>query len=344
MSEPADGPGESPYDFAPIPPDVARLNYSEAFRLDKSFMGLDQATANRELKWVAEAFLAQLDSVNALLAFPVRMMLAADAWRIAQDIAARKVLGTTKPAPAEFQLKADEIRAEAEVQLRHVTTAQSNPKVWESVWEAQKSQLEYCSVFFYPNGLRGGRAILSSAILTFWTAYESLATDLWVQAVDLRPTRLAASVLAAGGGNGQADANLGKSFPSAVLQKHKFDLRGVMGRVLRETKKVNLDSLKGLDEAYRAAFGNEISSALKGASRDQLGWLEAVRNVLAHRGGRADDRFLERVKRHPVYKDLKDGDEVPIDGRTVSEFGTAVVRSATSLHRYVDKWLTDNPE
>ena len=75
--------------------------------------------------------------------------------------------------------------------------------------------------------------MLAAMITSAYSAFETLAADLWVAIVDMH-FELAANALD------------DKQLPANVVAGYGGDISKVGGRVLRDTKKVTFDSLNGI--------------------------------------------------------------------------------------------------
>jgi len=117
-------------------------------------------------------------------------------------------------------------------------------------------------------------AVLAAMITSAYSAFETLAADLWVKTVDMH-FELAANALG------------DKQLPGNLVAGYGGDISNVGGRVLRDTKKVTFDSLSGIQDAYKQAFKGAINTAFG----PQLRHTEKVRHLIAHRAGLIDDKF-----------------------------------------------------
>jgi hypothetical protein len=76
------------------------------------------------------------------------------------------------------------------------------------------------------------------------------------------------------------------------------------------------------------------------ADYQQMGFLEAIRNVIAHNAALADKTFLSRVKRHPQLGALAEGARLPVDGEMINRHRSVVIRFSTGALKMVDTFLT----
>lgn len=211
----------------------------------------------------------------------------------------------------------------------------------------------------------GFDSIFSSMIVGAWTAFETLATDLWVTAVNLRPMSLGVNALRAPRGD-TADNNGTEMEVSEndkyhpmnldILQEYNFNLSSSLGTMIHSKQKFNFNKLRGIRNAYLQAFCYYAKSSRKAALPEvkawfagedykELGTLEAIRHVLVHRAGKVDRAFLDRVKaireegRDSPLSTLQLNDKIPLDGHLVNQYISVAVRRGAILVQGVDKWL-----
>jgi hypothetical protein len=172
------------------------------------------------------------------------------------------------------------------------------------------------------------RSLLRLSISAFWTAFECLTKDAWIYLVNSRPKDVVSRVLHAVVSEGEPDGISEKQISLRLLAKYEFDLRGSLGSVLVE--KFDFTSVAGIRKAYAALFGKpaELEEIF---TNESLTRLEAVRHVIVHRAGIADDEYIKRL-RIPLSK----GEMVPIDAETTEKFGNVVIGSGCALLRFVD--------
>jgi hypothetical protein len=95
-----------------------------------------------------------------------------------------------------------------------------------------------------------------------------------------------------------------------------------MRDLLLAAQRVKFSSLEGIREAYSLAFSDEIKKARPGKIDEVLAdhGLEAtafVRNLLVHKGGVVDTRFLEESEGVPIVPRLALGDKLLLDSDLV---------------------------
>jgi hypothetical protein len=211
----------------------------------------------------------------------------------------------------------------------------------------------------------GLEAILRGALIGTWTAFESFAVDLWVTCVNLRPRSLARNVIELKStAKERSGTNSGESFVEVKMNQPRigldelarfgFNVSNKMGQLLKDERRVSLESLSGISTAYRDAF-RQMENKKKPPSPKletffssvygDLKCLEALRNLLAHRGGIVDEKFLDEVKpyseflhSHPRNRPLI------VDGPLVKKYLFAVGKATVDLLNLVCEWLDKHKE
>lgn len=208
----------------------------------------------------------------------------------------------------------------------------------------------------------GLQNILLSGLLNAWTSFESSAVDLWLKAVDLRPKTLAYHVVmlqSTGRKRGEhGDSELKMKEPRIgfkELADAGFNLAGKMGRLLKQEKRVSLESLTGIRTAYYDAFRQmenkskptnpKLLAFFDGEIFGKLKCLEAIRNLIAHRGGIVDQKFIDEVEPYsPSLYALPLEKALPVDGPLLSQSLSTVIEASVFLWEFVAEWLDKNPE
>ncbi len=201
-------------------------------------------------------------------------------------------------------------------------------------------------------------------VVAAWTAYEVLATDVWVTAVNSRPKSLGRLAWLASQQKGNRPASDGysisesadKHFDINLMNEYGYNLSSSMGIMMKRKRHFGFNGLNDISEAYKGAFRIESADGRKsgsipevarwfsGQDYEQLCVLEAIRHVTVHRGGRADATFLKRMEKHKLFGGLDENTLVPINGEIVHDCFRGAVHSAIALINGVDEWLSKNPE
>jgi len=174
-------------------------------------------------------------------------------------------------------------------------------------------------------------ALQQNAATALWSAFEALASDLWIQAVNSRPDLFAKRVMQQFSESLQRHGLSSRSIPLGVAAKYSFDLRHHIGDIIADV--IDFTSLDVVRKAYKSAFGiDEEGQRLLEA--DRLRKLVLIRNLVVHRGGVVDVAFKERTGCPD-----KVGDELTIDEDSASQFVDAVKAAGLYILKLVDSCL-----
>jgi hypothetical protein len=147
--------------------------------------------------------------------------------------------------------------------------------------------------------------IMASMVIGAWTAFETLAGDLWENALNTSPKLGIRALDAEPSPNDDEATTQAKrkrkiTFPARLLYKYHFSIKHRMGTILRE--KWKFTRRKEADEAYTKVFGETP------IFRDQnLRWLSALRNVLVGSGG----ELCWSNPRARLFDDMRPESDVP---------------------------------
>ena len=86
------------------------------------------------------------------------------------------------------------------------------------------------------------------------------------------------------------------------------------GTFLRALERVSFGKLHEIRKFYQLAFGKDVIRLFDSIDDGYIEALAAFRNVIIHCGSKADEKFVEQVKRFPELRHIKIGDEVILDG------------------------------
>jgi hypothetical protein len=208
---------------------------------------------------------------------------------------------------------------------------------------------------------RLGHSSLYAAVLIWgWTAFETMAADLWEAAVNAhvgglsrligKPRNRIAKLAGMEPRRGRPDPSAqDTSGQDADRTGMKVDLNVIhevtkgrlntleshMGTILRD--EFSFISLDGIRKAYSSAFhehSTSVDAALAGKSLDRL---SAVRNVLVHSAGKADEEYNGKRDRLGLPEG-PDG-SIPLDGGFVGQVVMPAVANSVDLIVAVDHWL-----
>jgi hypothetical protein len=195
---------------------------------------------------------------------------------------------------------------------------------------------------------RGCDTIFFAMTIGAWTAFETLAGDLWEQCLNARP-RLGFVALDAepaptdDEATKEAKRTRRFSIPVNLLRKWNYNVRNRMGSLTR-SKWTFTRRAEALD-AYVKAFGKAEQHRFNAIFESNgLKWLAATRHCLVHRGGIADSDFRKQVTGHKTLGAIKERAPIVLSGDLVKEFVEEVVVQSADLIAFVDGWLTNNKQ
>jgi hypothetical protein len=299
------------------------LQYGMASQIDLNFRTLAAETENVEYRKVAVAFSENLERIISLHSLPVDLIHWAEI--MAQStIMARANAGV----PINSNASDPQLASQSQAIFQQIFTevfrggleAGAN-SVWARGGGILK-QLIKAEITDEKDYVIGGiSALFASIIILGYAALETLASDLWVIAVNQKP-ELAANY---------TEKNPDKQITLDVLKKYNFDLSGVMGHVLKDANRVNFKSLDNIRKAYKDAFKAQLDAAF--VPYDDIRHAEKTRHLLAHRGGLIDAKFKEEMAGFEGYGDLEIGKHLLLTGTLVQKHLSTMVQCGIALFR-----------
>jgi hypothetical protein len=326
--------------------------FEKAANFTNSYLGIADALKTESLRPVAEAFERNLNRMRTMAMLPGRLALGASigggavSLMVQAAVAGKNIIQRIMQSPTpetgaqigeEISLVFRQKIAEWDSQIGAITIDGKTKEesitqikdVFERMHPGVASAIAKLNIDVIREALH---ALLFAQVTGSWTAFETLASDLWIATVNERPRNLVSKM------RPKNKDEESKWVSLNVLCRYDFDLTGRMGSVLAESKKVSFKMLEDIRKAYRAIFSENSSINVAIAGVD-LECLHAVRNVIVHRGGFADAMFCERVTRIPYWGGFNVGDELVLDGETVANLTNAAVNGGLGLLREVDEWL-----
>ena len=197
-------------------------------------------------------------------------------------------------------------------------------------------------------------AAFCSQLTSAWTAWETLATDLWEAAINYHPATLAKlsgkreRISKLAGSKSRDDTEEGRELSARefeprladfeTITQGTFNASALMGTLLK--KECKFQTLAGIRRAYSAAFSNDWGSIDAALSNRSLDKLNLVRNLILHKAGVMDAKFAEQSATIPDWKIEKQmNDPIPLDGKIVQELINPVFQLGIDLIYAVDKWV-----
>lgn len=294
---------------------------------------------NACLASVATSFQENIRRVENLLEVPFRVALETSLYANALCHAHAKVFGTLSPKPDQYAAKGKDVAALMQVLWVGARTQANQSRQVRSkegrafTDEERQHGAGYLKILAQdsPPMTEGVDAVFSAAILGQWTAIETMCGDLWEAAVNWHPKGLsnlshqAKRIIKKASTRTEKELNKkkSKSQVSATVRlgslerysRGTFDLSQSMGTLLRA--KLHFTSLSSIRQAYGRTFPptDPIDEALASNALDAL---SVTRNVIVHRGGRADDEYVANAKAIPLAPRVAKGEQIPIHGEWIA--------------------------
>jgi len=165
-------------------------------------------------------------------------------------------------------------------------------------------------------------------ILSLWTTFEVLASDLWIEAVNEFPSKL-----------GMAAFKKRKERMSGIIVKSflesgfRLDMSGDFGNAVAVC--YDFSGVADIAHNYRTVFGKvgkSIHNELK--NNKELILLQALRNIIIHNGG-----IIDKVYSGLTGNDSILGSNITVKGKDVMEYGKVVLEAGIGLMKFVDEWV-----
>jgi hypothetical protein len=191
-------------------------------------------------------------------------------------------------------------------------------------------------------------ALLSSLIINSYTTFETFAEDLWEIALNIHPEQLSSLKGKSKRTGGKEDRSSSggpkldeqeKSIQLRLLQKYRYNLRNVMGTILKA--KQRFDRFEGIREAYEAAFDTDREEIDQVFKHEGLRELSVLRNNLIHSAGIVEQELLDSHKSSRIKKEytLIVDSPLPIDAPLAATAMHSTMECCIALARAVDNWL-----
>lgn len=299
---------------------------------------------------ISTAFFQNLKRIESLGALPIYLVGAAALSQACDHLACANLKishGDTRyvHGHADFDAALDKARQQERKRLmkEHYDNAHEG-KAPEPFSVAEMNLSLMLSGTNHPIAM-GADAILSGMVIGGWTAFETLATDLWKEALNLHPKTLSQlngkwrSKTAASAEIYEDDESPAsdKKISLGDLYQNDYDLSKCMGTVLR--RHYRWSTLSTIREAYGEAFSkdfDDIKSAIEHPSIDALG---AARNVLVHKAGIVDKEFKKQSKDWPQFAHLAENQPLELNGAIVRDLLEGSLGNTISLLKSIDTWL-----
>ena len=174
--------------------EIRRLKFDEAGRFDVSFQHVASDVTNDKIKEAARAYSENMQRVLSLLELPLNLVSLAARWKTIRDQQYAAYRGTTTSNPNvytgldEEQVKeARRQEKEAEERAKYPNDVDFGSDAMNEILQIVPRQIPETDT---RKMLQGCEAVLSAMIIGTWTAFETMAGDLWEVAINECPKHL----------------------------------------------------------------------------------------------------------------------------------------------------------
>jgi hypothetical protein len=325
---------------------LADLKYGEALKFDPAPLlgGLVDSIGTDRLKPIAGSFVRNIDNIINLLFSPVFLVFWARNFARCEVEAMLKLTGRPTFSDAistETLKRLSEQHHELMASWYHASSTNFMPD-----HEIQRS-IDCIDILLGEGRERlnaGFEAMLFSAIIGCWTAFETMAGDMWEEAINENPATMLLSLAKIETKHGQEVQKVQLSLGVEEFKRAGYSLQGKIGTLLRHDPRyaIQLDKYDRISEAYKRAFNCSFSSLDSNVDRSLFA-LAQIRNAIVHNAGLADKPFLDKMVEIasplPQFVGLQLGDRVPIDGELVKTLVVGSIDASVKLIADVDSWL-----
>jgi hypothetical protein len=318
----------------------------DSLYIDPSYRKLVDDIQTDNLKSVVAAFIQNINQLAALSKMPVKLFY----W--GSVIGQNFVVAYQDVTKKKFVFPPDSKTLEENISL-----IVERERIWTSkmveqlkVDEERQTKVEKDSyqelLFLLPLDVPladSTKAILFAVVIGAWTAFETLASDAWIGAYDALPREAKRQC-----GDQLRIQNRMKPNPdgqtSGKKKAEKFqDNTGLSGEELVSEKEIWFSKLEWTRHHYCRLFSEklrfcETDSIDRVLADIRLDGVNLVRNLLIHKFGIADDKYVRDSKLYPLAPQLELGASLALDGVSASEFVSVVTELGTKLAKAVDAW------
>jgi hypothetical protein len=270
---------------SPMSVHEGKYNYDLAGQFSRDYRVIDQSLTVPEFKKVASTFITSMDRIIFLFELPIQLIFwSGHLVRIAMTVRHRRGLD---PNDSKEDMQADFVE-QSQALYREL-----EPPL-ERVFRTGKDILTAMIDGEEPVGpaSEGVEAAFAAMTTSAYAALETLAADLWIEAVNQHPN-LARNWF---------EKNPDRQVPGSVLAGYGFNASNSMGTILHETRRVTFESWGDVRRAHYHAFKGELESAFE--PWQPIYRAEKTRHLFAHRGGLVDRKFRDEMKDFPEYGSL----------------------------------------
>jgi hypothetical protein len=278
------------------------LKFSEAANVSGSYRELSVTT--EMLKPVAAAFVANVDRALALIEFAPHALGILDEVHLKLAAARNGTVPLSEPTIAQWR-------------ETNLLSGYQTLELW-------------CAAGSWPDIHIGMQTLLEAEIAAVWTAFETLSGDLWEESLNSHPRGLSDL-------KGKERPSKIKSAGQSAKTISETAIDDGMGSRLRSH--FHFSGLGGIRTAYQCAFHERCGAINQALNNSALDVLSAVRNLLVHKVGICDDKYLALSNSINTLPKLEIGQQLKLDGGSAARFTGPAIACATDLLLAVDKWI-----
>jgi hypothetical protein len=299
-----------------------------------------EAVRSEALKECAAAFVVNMRRLAAFAFMPAQIAFMVRRDQVCYDNAIFKITGKSEIKIEEFMKDPPPgVRDEAGRQLGQFIARLSDQEIRSLTVNLGIKYVEgLINVHQLAPMQESIDALFASIVLGSWTAFETFASDLWAVGVDKGPKEIAGALFT---------TKLPKSeevLTTEKLRSLENDVRVSPGSFLKETGQVSFQKLELIRRYYVLAFGDEFKTLFDDVDGGYICALSAVRNVLTHRAGLADKRFVEQAGgRFSEFNAVKSGETILLDGELVQKLKLAAANVGAEMIVRIDNLLSPLP-
>lgn len=286
------------------------------------------------LRPVALAFLTNLTRTSRFALMPAHLALLAQRSQLWTDYIDQKLGRSIDPESKEYSPAISQEEIELAGPLIERAQSLSDAEARELIDNLGIKYIEY-SLRIDRDMQESMAAVLSMIILASWTAFESVASDLWVAAVDQGPKDIRNRVMLS-----KNWLTPDEQITPERIHEIEYDAGRQIGSFLREVGKVSFQKLEYIRRFYSAAFGKEVNQLFEKIEGGYIFALSGFRNALVHNAGKADKRFVKAVARFEEFRSIKPKDTLVLDGEIVRKLHNSAIVLGWKLVEFVDNVLT----
>jgi len=237
--------------------------------------------------------------------------------------------GTLNPTKDEIEAEATNVDFRRAVGLYEQEQYKKTSKELSSEHADDLKRIEHYAQFLHAPGFIGIQTIIASAIIQTWTAFETAASHAWVAIVNIKPNWI----------------SLDEKFISGkTLRSYGYNLTGKIGNALYDDGIYKFKNVAAIHEAFKSILNGTEEIFENDNLSSRMRWLHALRNVLVHQSGKADQFFLDRMKGNPKYDNQEIGWPVKYTGSEAADYINATLRITCQLLELADGQIINRPE